>query len=250
MKILTRCPYTIDSWPVSRALAVLCTALLTVSSAAAHARSTASITPIAKDASRVSSPSQTVAATKLSALAGLATGEVVNFTLSEPPKPVPDNEIKDMHGQTVTLPQFQGKVLVVNFWATWCAPCKRELPSLDRLQERVGTDDLAVLAISIDRRGVDKVQPYLDQVPLPHLSVLLDKKNKLGRGMGTFGLPTTVLVDQRGHEVGRLIGPAEWDSDESIALVRYVIENGPGGLAAAAPASPVAQRVGTGTSPE
>jgi thiol-disulfide isomerase/thioredoxin len=167
-----------------------------------------------------------LAAVAPSSMTDLAIGEVANFTASDGLKPVPDIEFRTLDDAPISLEAFRGKVLVVNFWATWCAPCKRELPSLDRLQSQVGTDDLAVLAISIDRRGADKVTPYLEQVDLPHLAVYLDQKNKLGRAFGAFGLPTTYVIDQRGREVGRLIGPAEWDSDESVALVRHVIENG------------------------
>lgn len=212
--------------PVSLLKLVLCVALSALWSAPVGAGSIASITPIPVEASRVSNPAFRLAAVKQSSMADLAVGEVANFTASEGLKPVPNIEFRTLDGAPISLDAFRGKVLVVNFWATWCAPCKRELPSLDRLQSQVGTDDLAVLAISIDRRGADKVAPYLKQVALPHLAVYLDQKNKLGRAFGAFGLPTTYVVDQRGREVGRLIGPAEWDSDESVALVRHVIENG------------------------
>jgi thiol-disulfide isomerase/thioredoxin len=241
MKCVARHLINFCTWPKSRTNLAVCAALIAFGAATADARSTASITPIPADASHLSSPAEGIARLDLTALAALATGKVVNFTVSDQRKPVPGHAFTDLAGQTSTIENYQGKVIVVNFWATWCAPCKRELPSLDRLQERVGGDDLAVLAISIDRRGADKVQPFLDKVPLPNLGVFLDQKNKLGRDMGMFGLPTTVLVDQRGREVGRLIGPAEWDSDESIALVRYIIDNGSRNMA---------QRVGTGTSPE
>ncbi len=185
--------------------------------------STASITLAPTDASRASGGHTIALGAKASALKKFATGEMANFIPAEEPAPVSTIEFVDLAGDPVTLEHFRGRVLVVNFWATWCAPCRRELPSLDRLQHLIGGKDLAVLAVSIDRRGADKVNPFLEEFPLPRLGVYLDQKNKLGRALGTYGLPTTVLVDRDGLEIGRLIGPAEWDSAESVALVRHVI---------------------------
>jgi thiol-disulfide isomerase/thioredoxin len=183
----------------------------------------ASITLAATDASRASGDRTAAVGAKVSALEKLATGEMAKFVPAEEPAPVSAIEFADLAGDPVTLEQFRGRVLVVNFWATWCAPCRRELPSLERLQRLIGGDDLAVLAVSIDRSGADKVNPFLERFPLPRLGVYLDPNNKLGRAFGTFGLPTTVLVDRDGLEVGRLVGPAEWDSAESLALVRHLI---------------------------
>lgn len=179
------------------------------------------------DASRASGGAGVAQVPAPLGIKALAVGEMTNFTATPDPKPASNQEFKTLEGAAITLDQFKGRVVVVNFWATWCAPCRRELPSLGRLQERIGSQDLAVLAVSIDRRGADKVRPFLDEVPLPHLSVYLDQKNKLGRAFGTIGLPTTVVVDQKGVEVGRLVGPAEWDSAESIALITYLIEKDP-----------------------
>lgn len=181
---------------------VLCAALLALWSAPVDAGSVASITPIPAEARRVSNPVVQPAAMPLSSMTALAVGEVANFTANDELKPVPNIEFRTLNNRPVRLEAFKGKVLVVNFWATWCAPCKRELPSLDRLQQQVGTDDLAVLAISIDRRGADKVGPYLDEVALPHLAVYLDQKNKLGRAFGASGYqPLTLWIGVAGKWV-------------------------------------------------
>ncbi len=206
---------------------VVCLALVTLwILPALAAQSTASITPAAPDASGASDAKiETETANRVS-LGQFATGEMANFVPADEPTAVPDIGFTDLAESPTSLQTFYGKTLVVNFWATWCAPCRRELPSLDRLQHNLGTNDLAVIAISIDRRGADKVTPFLEEISLPNLGIYLDKKNKLGRSFGAFGLPTTVLINRQGIEVGRLVGPAEWDSDESVALIRHLIGDG------------------------
>ena len=121
---------------------------------------------------------------------------------------------------TRTLADFRGKGVVVNFWATWCAPCVREMPALDRLSAEVLGDGIVVLAMSSDRGGAAVVSKFYAKRGITSLSVIIDEKSKVARAVGISGLPTTVMYDREGREVGRVLGPAEWDDPESIAFLR------------------------------
>ncbi len=147
-----------------------------------------------------------------------------NFTLLDPPVPAPLKTFQDLQGRPATLADFTGRVVVLNFWATWCAPCLREMPSLDRLQAALGEEGLVVLAVSLDRRGKEVVQPFLKKNDLARLAVFLDPRGALSSAFGLLGLPTTYLIDAEGRLVGAIQGPAEWDSPEALALVRYYLE--------------------------
>ena len=147
-----------------------------------------------------------------------------NFTLLESPVPAPQTGFFDRSGALVTLAAFRGRVVLLNFWATWCAPCIREMPALDRLQADLGDRGLAVLAVSQDRGGAKVVRPFLEKLELDNLTIYLDPAGKLGRDTGLRGLPTTLLIDRRGRLVGGLQGPAEWDSPEAALLIRYYLK--------------------------
>lgn len=172
----------------------------------------------------------TVAATNLSPAAGaapnLAVGQMRNFTLFTPPRPVAAAAFKDGAGREMDLSAFRGRVVLVNLWATWCAPCRAEMPGIDRLQGEMGGPDFAVVAISQDRAGADKAQAFLDELGLKNLKLYIDDTMRSARQFGATGLPVTFLLDRQGREVGRLIGPAEWDSPEAIRLIRHFIDPG------------------------
>jgi thiol-disulfide isomerase/thioredoxin len=128
-----------------------------------------------------------------------------------PESPVPF--LKD--GETeVTLADWRGKGLVVNFWATWCAPCIEEMPALDALHADLAGRGVDVLAVSSDIGGADAVRAFYDKEGIKHLAVLTDRRSRLGQSVGVFGLPTTILFDSEGREVGRVLGAAEWDASE------------------------------------
>ncbi len=151
-------------------------------------------------------------------------GEMAGFELLEP-APAPATRFAGADGAELTLQgDFVGRLILVNFWATWCAPCVEEMPSLDRLQAALGGEDFEVVAISIDRGGVAAVEPFFQRHGLEHLATYVDPLGSAPRGFEILGLPTTVLIDPGGRWVGRLAGPAEWDSDEAKALIRHFVE--------------------------
>jgi thiol-disulfide isomerase/thioredoxin len=146
-----------------------------------------------------------------------------NFAPTEP-KPAPELTFEDAAGNALTLEDFRGQVVVLNLWATWCAPCRHEMPSLDRLQAAQGGPDLQVVPLSVDRGGREQIEAFYEEVGIRHLDIYRDPQNAVGRALGALGLPTTVVFDQAGREVGRLLGPAEWDGAEALALLRSLIE--------------------------
>lgn len=149
-------------------------------------------------------------------------GSGLRFVSLATPKPVPPLQFTDEAGRASSLAAFRGKVILLNIWATWCPPCRKEMPSLDRLQARLGGPDFEVVALSIDQ-GNDAlffVQEFFLEIGVKHLRIFLDRTGGAARTVEALGLPVTLLVDRSGMEVGRLVGPAEWDSPEAIALVR------------------------------
>ncbi|RIA56320.1 thiol-disulfide isomerase/thioredoxin [Dichotomicrobium thermohalophilum] len=136
------------------------------------------------------------------------------------PREVPEFSFIDGEGETRTLADWRGKLLLVNIWATWCAPCKEEMPSLDRLEAKLGGENFAVLPISVDRGGLKKPRGFLDEIGADNLPLLLDETARLNFKLEVMGLPATLIIDEQGREIARMIGPAEWDSPEAIARLR------------------------------
>jgi thiol-disulfide isomerase/thioredoxin len=148
--------------------------------------------------------------------------QAFNFAPTEP-KPAPELSFLDGQGNPVSLADFRGRVVVLNLWATWCAPCRHEMPSLDRLQAAFGDEGLQVLPLSLDRGEVSQIEAFYDEVGLPTLGIYHDPKAAAGRAFGAYGLPTTIVIDREGMEIGRLLGPAEWDGEEAMTLIRAVL---------------------------
>lgn len=125
--------------------------------------------------------------------------------------------------EEITIKSLKGRGVVMNFWATWCAPCVREMPGLERLHQTLKDEGFLVMAVSEDRGGAAKVEPFLDRLGLHELPVFLDLKGALARGFAVRGLPATFVIDRNGGVVAGLTGPAEWDSPEAIALIRHYL---------------------------
>jgi len=149
-----------------------------------------------------------------------ATEPPANFAIHETPQTVPEISFQDADGKPKTLADFAGKVVLLNIWATWCAPCRKEMPTLDRLQAELGGPDFEVVALSVDRKGPEVVRKFYDEIGIKHLALNIDTSSKAMFALGAVGLPLTLLIDREGREVGRVIGPAEWDSPEMVAFIR------------------------------
>ncbi len=155
-----------------------------------------------------------------------ASAGLQNLVRAATPKPIPDFTFADGDGAERRLSDWRGKVVLINLWATWCAPCKIEMPSLNRLQAELGGEDFTVLPVSLDFGGPDKPRQFLESNDLGQLGLYLDGSSRLIQQFGAPGLPFTALIDREGREIARLAGPAEWDSDEALALIREAIAAG------------------------
>lgn len=151
------------------------------------------------------------------------------MAVHEQAKALPEIAFEDGDGTVRSLDGFHGRVVLLNVWATWCGPCRREMPTLDRLQAELGGVDFEVVALSVDRAGVDAVRQFYAEIGVRHLAIYIDESMRAMRQLGVLGLPTTLLLDRGGREIARLIGPAEWDSPEMIAFLRATIDARTGG---------------------
>ena len=156
-------------------------------------------------------------------LAPLAHGEVAALTMATAPLRLPDLAFEDGDGKPRKLSDWRGRTVLVNLWATWCVPCRKEMPALDRLQTRLGGKDFEVVAVNIDTRDPDKPRNFLKEANLTRLSYFSDKKAKVFQDLKAIGralgMPTSVLVDGQGCEIATIAGPAEWASDDAVKLI-------------------------------
>lgn len=150
-------------------------------------------------------------------------GSVAKLELKEPRTAIPAFPFKNLDGSDASYDAFRGKVVLINFWATWCIPCVKEMPSLNKLATTIGKDKFAVLALSLDGPTRAKVAPFIRDKELTALDVRLDDKRAAYGKLDILVLPTSILVDRQGREVGRLAGDAEWDTPEAIALIRHLV---------------------------
>jgi len=137
--------------------------------------------------------------------------------------PLPDITFQDASGKDVTLSSFKGKTILLNLWATWCNPCREEMPALNRLEAALGSDKFEVVALSLDRKGYEASRKFLDEVKADKVNLYVDPTAKQGMALKLLGMPTTILINKDGLEVGRLAGSAEWDSDDAKKLIKSVI---------------------------
>ena len=149
--------------------------------------------------------------------------ELEDFELSKEKKNISNLIFKDHKEKEISFSDFKGKILLVNFWATWCAPCKKEMPSLDRLESKIN-GDFDVIAISVDRDGVEKVTDFFDENKISNLEKFFDIKNSLAKEMNLYGVPTSFFVNKEGDLIGYYQGDMEWDNDTVINFINYLIK--------------------------
>jgi thiol-disulfide isomerase/thioredoxin len=156
-------------------------------------------------------------------LAPLAHGEVAALTMATAPLRMPDLVFEDAEGNSKKLSDWRGRTVLVNLWATWCVPCRKEMPALENLQTRLGGPDFEVVAVNIDTRDTEKPKNFLKEVNLTRLGYFSDPKAKVFQDLKAIGralgMPTSVLVDGEGCEIATIAGPAEWDSEDAVKLI-------------------------------
>jgi thiol-disulfide isomerase/thioredoxin len=161
-------------------------------------------------------------------LAPLAHGEVAALTMATAPLQLPDLAFADADGKPKKLSDWRGRTVLVNLWATWCVPCRKEMPALEGLQTRLGGPDFEVVAVNIDTRDPEKPKNFLKDANLTRLGYFSDQKAKVFQDLKAIGralgMPTSVLVDGQGCEIATIAGPAEWDSDDAIKLITAAVK--------------------------
>lgn len=154
---------------------------------------------------------------------GMSSSEDEVLGWFEQPRPLPRLDFVDGQGDELTLDGFKGKVVLLNIWATWCFPCRKEMPALDRLQARLGGEDFEVVPISTDEGGRAVIEAFYEEVGVKSLGIYWDQKGQIEKDLDMFGYPTTFLLDREGRALSARLGPAEWDSEEMIALIQQQI---------------------------
>jgi thiol-disulfide isomerase/thioredoxin len=161
-------------------------------------------------------------------LAPLAQGEVAALAMATSPLRLPDLAFEDAGGKPRKLSDWRGRTVLVNLWATWCVPCRKEMPALEALQARLGGPDFEVVAVNIDTRDPQKPMNFLKEAHLTRLGYFSDQKAKVFQDLKeigrALGMPTSVLVDGHGCEIGTIAGPAQWDSDDAVKLIEAAVK--------------------------
>jgi thiol-disulfide isomerase/thioredoxin len=172
----------------------------------------------------VATPAVTVqAATETGFSKALATGPMAGVIIHPERKDIPPFSFANAKGETVDLSKWKGRVVLLNLWATWCAPCRKEMPDLAKLQTTMGGPDFEVVALSVDRKGLDASLAFLKETGVNNLAAYIEPEAKSLAALQALGLPATVLIDKNGKEAGRLLGPADWSSGETQAMVKALL---------------------------
>src|SRR6204780_1287232 len=163
-------------------------------------------------------------------IAPLAHGEVAALTMATTPLKLPDLAFEDADGKPKKLSDWHGRTVLVNLWATWCVPCRKEMPALDRLQTKLGGKDFEVVAINIDTRDPEKPKNFLKEASVSRLGYFSDEKAKVVQDLKAIGralgMPASVLIDGQGCEIATIAGPAEWDSEDAVKLITAATATG------------------------
>ena len=160
-------------------------------------------------------------------VAPFARGEVAAVNVAKGPLKIPDLAFKDAVGKPLSLASFRGRTVLLNLWATWCVPCRKEMPTLDALQGELGGPRFEVVAVNIDTRDPDKPKEFLKQIGVQKLAYYADPSAKTFQDLKSigraFGMPTTLLIDPHGCEIGTIAGPAEWASKDALKLIEAAL---------------------------
>jgi thiol-disulfide isomerase/thioredoxin len=160
-------------------------------------------------------------------MAPLARGEVAAVAVTDKPARLPDLQFQEANGQPQSLADWRGRTVLFNLWATWCVPCRKEMPALDALQGQLGGETFAVVAVNIDTRFPEKPKAWLKEAGIERLGYHADPSAKVFQDLKAagkaFGMPTTLLVDPAGCELASLAGPAEWASEDAVRLVEAAL---------------------------
>lgn len=156
----------------------------------------------------------------------LAEGEMAKLVVHDEPRARMNEIFLDEAGEEMRLADLEGRVVLLNLWATWCPPCRAEMPSIDRLAgEMAGPETgLAVIALSSDRDGAKRIKRFYEEVGIGNLGIYQDPRGKMSTAAGAIGLPVTLILDREGNEIARVTGDAEWDSDEAKAVLAKLVE--------------------------
>ena len=160
-------------------------------------------------------------------IAPLVIGQVAAVNVAKDPLKVPDLAFQDANGKALKLADFQGRTVLLNLWATWCVPCREEMPTLDKLQAEAGGTDFEVVAVNIDTRNPERPKAFLKQIGIKHLAYYADPQAQIFQDLKdigrAFGMPTTMLIDPKGCEIGTIAGPADWASSDALRLIRAAL---------------------------
>ncbi len=186
-------------------------------------RLTAGLLYIALAALANPAPAQVLTEAQRDEIAALRDGEMRKLVIHAEPVPPADTVFTDAEGREMTLADSDGRVRLVNFWATWCAPCRKEKPSLDALERAIGGEDFAVIAVATGRNDLDAIAEFNEAVGVETLATHLDPNARLAAAMNVPGLPVTAVLNREGAEIARLMGGADWNSDSARAIIAAII---------------------------
>ncbi|MCK0121187.1 TlpA family protein disulfide reductase [Loktanella sp. F6476L] len=159
----------------------------------------------------------------VSTFEALREGDMRKLNFHSEPKPASDETFVGEDGSEMTFDAYEGQFAVVNFWATWCAPCRAEMPQLADLQDQLGSDEFSVVTIATGRNPRPAMERFFDEIEVDNLPLHADPRSTLARDMGVLGLPVTLILDPEGREIARLQGDAHWNSDSAIAILEAIM---------------------------
>jgi len=178
-------------------------------------------------AGNAQAPTCSAAKARTAAMEPLARGEVAAMLVAKEPRPLPDLDFLGHDGKATKLSAFRGRTVLLNLWATWCAPCRKEMPALDKLQAELGGAYFEVVAVTIDQRNLDRPKAFLKEIGVSRLAYYADPTARIFQQLRAVdravGMPTTLLIDPEGCELGYLAGPAEWASEDAMKLIRAAV---------------------------